>query len=56
VYIKVLVDTHKYQEAYEMGKITEVKEKELRKIRFEIVIAMLNDDALLREQVKTYFK
>lgn len=56
MYIKVLVDTHKYQEEYEMDKITEMKEKQLRKIRFEIIIAMLNDDALLREQLKTYFK
>jgi len=39
-----------------MSKITKVKGKELREIRFEIIVAMLNDDALLREQLKTYFK
>jgi len=33
-----------------------MEEKELRKIRFEIVIAMLNDDPQLRKQLKTYFK
>jgi len=37
-------------------RLTGMKEKELRKARFEIVIAMLNDDPQLREQLKTYFK
>jgi len=39
-----------------MGEITEMKEKDLRKIRFEILVAMLNDDTQLRKQLKTYFK
>jgi hypothetical protein len=39
-----------------IGEYIEMDGKQLRKIRFEIVIAMLNDDTLLREQVKTYFK
>jgi hypothetical protein len=44
-----------------MGKIsarclTIMKEKELRKTRLEIIIAMLNDDPQLYEQLKTYFK
>ena len=30
------------------------EERELRKIRFEIIIAMLSEDAILIEQVKTY--
>jgi len=33
-----------------------MKEKELRKARFEIVIAMLNDDPQLCKQLETYFK
>jgi len=33
-----------------------MSEKELRKTRFEIIVAMLNDDAQLRKQLKTYFK
>lgn len=31
-----------------------ISEVELRKIRFEIVVAMLNEDERLREQVKVY--
>jgi hypothetical protein len=33
-----------------------MKAKELRKERFEIVIAMLNADPQLCKQLKTYFK
>lgn len=31
-----------------------VKEEELRRIRFEIIIGMLGEDSKLIEQVKTY--
>ena len=33
-----------------------MNEKELRKTRFEIIVAMLNNDSLLREQIHAYFK
>ena len=44
-----------------MGKIcarclTEMKGKELGEIRFEVIIAILNDDPQLYKQLKTYFK
>jgi len=39
-----------------IGEYIEMNGKELRKIRFEIIIAMLNDDPQLHKQLKTYFK
>ena len=39
-----------------IGEYIEMDGKQLRKIRFEIIIAMLNDDPQLCKQLKTYFK
>jgi len=33
-----------------------MKAEDLRKLRFEVLIAMLNDDSKLYEKLKVYFK